>query len=345
MVNTKRKILLLSMGGTIFSIVEKNVVRIAENIEELVALVPRIKDVAQVSLEIVKNLDSTNVGSPEWIELIHRIAERYDDYDGFVVAHGTNTMAYTATATAFGLGSKLAKPVVFTGSQLPLTTYGDDARFNLEHSVLTAVTAIEKNIAEVMVCFNARVFRGTRTVKISETDFAAFNSPALEPVARIDANGVIFAPHARQSPNDFFRAPSEISFSDSVLCIDLVPGLHPRTLFQLIDEKEHQIKGIVIKSHGAGSVPDVGDMSLIPFIEHATDRGVPIVVTTKFLGGNSYRQTNDEPAVRALRAGAVASRDMTDVAAQVKLMYLLASGASYNQIVERFTQPIVGEVT
>lgn len=341
--STKKKILLLSMGGTIFSIVDKNIVRMAENIEELVSMVPRISNVADVSLEIVKNLDSTNISSPEWIELIQRIGDNYGDYDGFVVAHGTNTMAYTATATAFGLGSKLSKPVVFTGSQLPLTAYGDDARFNLEHSVLTAVTAIEKNIAEVMVCFNAKVFRGARTVKVSETDFSAFNSPAIEPVARIDANGVVFAAHARQSPNDFFRLPGDVAFSDSVLCIDLVPGIHPRTLFKMTEN--HEIKGIVIKSHGAGSVPDQGEMSLIPFVEEATAQGLPIVVTTKFLGGNSYRQTNDEPAVRALRAGAIASRDMTDVAAQVKLMYLIASGASYPQIVERFTQPIVGEVT
>lgn len=340
----KQKVLLLSMGGTIFSVVDKGTVRVAENVEELVSLVPRIKEVADLSLEIVANVDSTNVGVPEWLLLIDKIRTHYHEFDAFVVAHGTNTMAYTATALSFGFGPDLTKPIVLTGSQLPLTTYGDDARFNLEHSVQTAVTAAKNDIAEVMVCFHDLVLRGCRTVKVSESDFRAFNSPAIEPLAKINANGIIFASHAKKrNAKKTYSPPIEVRFSDQVLCIDLVPGLNPQTLDKLIENGE--VKGIVIKSHGAGSVPDQGRMSLIPFIEKSTKKCLPIVVTSKFLGGNSFRETNDEPAVRAMEAGVVNSRDMTDVAAQVKLMYLIANGKNFTEITRQFPKPFVGEVS
>jgi len=339
----KKKILLLSMGGTIFSVIDKGTVRVAENVEELVSLVPRIKEVADVSLKIVANVDSTNVGVSEWLMLIEAIRKNYTEFDAFVVAHGTNTMAYTATALSFGFGPKLTKPIVLTGSQLPLTAYGDDARFNLEHSIQTAVMAAKEGIAEVMVCFHDLVLRGCRTLKMSESDFRAFNSPAVEPLARINANGIIFADHARKKKGDDYTPPKEASFSDQVLCIDLVPGLNPQILDKLVEDGG--IKGIVIKSHGAGSVPDQGTMSLIPFIEKSTKNNLPIVVTSKFVGGNSFKETNDEPAVRAMEAGAINSRDMTDVAAQVKLMYLIANGSNYEEIAQQFPQSFVGEVS
>ena len=339
----KKKILLLSMGGTIFSIIENNVVRVAENVTELVSRVPRIKEIADLSLEMVTNLDSSNVGVAEWLQLLTRILDRYADYDAFVVAHGTNTMAYTATAISFGLGPNLTKPVIFTGSQLPLSAYGDDARFNLEHSVRTAVMASQKNIAEVMVCFHELVLRGSRTLKVSESDFRAFNSPAYEPVARIDANGITFASHAKRKSTTSFAPNRNVQFDNQVLCVDLTPGLNPVMLDQLIDSGN--IKGFVIKSFGAGAVPDQGEMSFIPFIKRSTARQVPVVVATKFLGGSSFKETNDEPAVRALEAGVISSRDMTDVAAQVKLMYLIAQGLDYAQIAAEFPKSYVGEVT
>ncbi len=338
-----KKILLLSMGGTIFSVIDNNVVRVAENVEELIDRVPRIKEVAELSLQIVANLDSSNIGVSEWMLLLGAILDRYDEFDGFVVAHGTNTMAYTASAISFGMGPGLTKPIIFTGSQLPLSAYGDDARFNLEHSVRAAVIAADQGIAEVMVCFHELVLRGSRTLKVSESDFRAFNSPACEPVAHIDANGITFAGHAKRRPREPYVPNRDIGFDDNVLCIDLTPGLNPQMLNQLIDARS--IKGLVIKSFGAGAVPDQGEMSFIPFIKRATKLQIPVVVSTKFLGGSSFKATNDEPAVRALEAGVISSRDMTDVAAQVKLMYLIAQGLNYTHVAQEFPKSYVGEVT
>jgi len=337
------KILLIGAGGTIFSIVEKNIVRVAQNVEELVAMVPRIREVSDLELEIVVQLDSTNVAITEWQSIFKAIVARYNDFDAFVIAHGTNTMAYTATALAFALGSTLTKPVILTGSQLPLTAYGDDAHFNLEHSVQVAVEAIDKRIAEVMICFHDVVLRGCRAVKVTETGFRAFGTPAIDPIGAINANGAFFAPHARAVPNDRFRPNPKVNFSSNVVCIDLSPGTSPAILERLA--RDPDLQGIVLKSHGAGSVPDFGSVSLIPLIEEATARGLPVVVATRYLGGNSFKLTNDEPAVNALNAGAIASRDMTEVAAYLKLIYLLGLGYDYFTIVDMFSKSFVGEVS
>lgn len=338
----KPKILLLSMGGTIFSVVENHVVRTAKNINELIGQVPRIHEIADLDFEIVANLDSTNVGIEEWVLLHDRISEKYDSYDGFVVAHGTNTMTYTATALAFSLGSTLGKPVVLTGSQLPLSVYGDDAHFNLEHSVKACCLAVEQNICEVMISFHDVVLRGCRSVKVSESNFAAFSSPAFPALAQVTANGISFSNLARKRQSGLFERRSP-SFSNSIICIDLVPGLDPMLLETLVEKGK--IKGIILKSHGAGSVPDQGKNSFIPFIEAMVRQNILVVITTKFLGGNSFKATNDEPAIHALKAGAISSRDMTDVAAQIKLMYLLNQGNSISQVRDRFTESIVGEVS
>jgi L-asparaginase len=338
----KPRILLLSMGGTIFSVVENQVVRMAKDISELIAQVPRIHDIANLDFEVVANLDSTNVGIDEWKLLHQRITEKYDQYDGFVVAHGTNTMAYTATALSFSLGSTLNKPVILTGSQLPLSVYGDDAHFNLEHSVKACCIAVEQGICEVMISFHDVVLRGSRSVKVSESNFAAFASPAFPNLTQVTANGIFFSNIARKRQNGIFEKRSP-QFSNSIICIDLVPGLDP-SLLQTLVEKGN-VKGVVLKSHGAGSVPDQGRGSLLPFIKSITKQNILVVVTTKFLGGNSSKSTNDEPAVRALEAGAISSRDMTDVAAQIKLMYLLGQGNSASQVRDRFTEALVGEVS
>jgi L-asparaginase len=338
----KPKILLLSMGGTIFSIVEHGVIRVASNVNELLAQVPRLNDIAHLDFEIVAQLDSTNVGIPEWQKLHQRIIETYDQYDAFVIAHGTNTMAYTATALAFSLGPTLDKPVVLTGSQLPLSVYGDDAHFNLEHAVKAASLAISLHISEVMVSFHDVVLRGCRTVKVSESNFSAFASPAFSPLAQVTANGINFSEKARKKSSGPFTTSTPV-FSGSVVSIDVSPGLNPLHLLKLAELGS--VQGFILKSHGAGSVPDQGEGSLIPFLEHMTELHIPVIVTTKFLGGNSFKQTNDEPAVRALLAGAISSKDMTDVAAQVKLMFLLGMQQDSEKIRAQFNQSLVGEVS
>lgn len=322
----KPKILHIAYGGTITMIVKDNRVMPAEKMEDILKLIPSLSDVADITFSFLTDKDSTNVNQDDWTRLGLHIAKNMDAFDGFLITHGTNTLAYTASALSLALGPGLQKPVVITGSQLPLTVYGNDARFNFENSVQTLAVAIQEEIAEVMVVFDDLVLRGARAVKVSEQSFRAFMSPAFPPIGTITSTGVRFDRnvHKKNPEVQFALRPH---FTPGVLSIDLTPGQLP-SLFMAIVESG-KCKGIVLKSHGAGSVPIEGEHNFIPFIKITVNEyKIPIIISTKFLGGNPFKKTNDEPAVLALEAGAIPSGDLTDVMTEVKLMWVLAQGVN-----------------
>jgi len=342
----KKKILVISYGGTIVMVVDKerNAVVPAENIEDVMKLVPDLEKVADVSMDVLSNKDSTNVTPKDWTRLAMYIYKHHDEYDGFVITHGTNTMSYTASALTIALGKGLKKPIVLTGSQLPLTEYGNDARFNFENAVRTAAVAAKKNIAEVMIVFSDLILRGCRTVKVSESAFRAFNSPAFPELGSITSTGIHFSPIARQADQSI---PLEIQphFSTDIVSLDLTPGQLPSLVESMVTSGE--CKGIIFKSHGAGSVPTEGEYSFLPLITKTVkDYKIPVIVSTKFLGGNSYKQVNDECAVVAIEAGAIPGGDLTDVMTEVKLMWILAQGTfSEEQVKKQMTKEFVGEMS
>ena len=215
----KRKILVIGYGGTISMVVKGDRVVPAENIGEIMALLPRLSDLADVHLDVLSNKDSTNVNHADWSRIAYHISEKMDEYDGFLVTHGTNTMAYTASALSLALGRGLKKPVALTGSQLPLTVYGNDARFNFENSIKVLVQACEESIAEVMIVFDDVVLRGGRAVKVSESAFHAFLSPAFPSIADITSTGVHFNYHAQKKRKGRFLRSSHILLPASLASI------------------------------------------------------------------------------------------------------------------------------
>ncbi len=317
----------------------------ANDIKSILELVPELTKYADVSMAVLSNKDSTNVGPTDWTRLALYIKKRYAEFDGFVVTHGTNTMSYTATALSFALGKSLTKPVVITGSQLPLTVYGNDARFNFENAIHTATIASEAHIGEVMVVFDDKVLRGCRTLKVSESSFAAFASPSFPDLGDIRSTGIILSDRALRKKPDKELAEPQAHFDASVLSIDLVPGLHPQPILDMMQNKSYD--GLILKSHGAGSVPTEGIGSFLPLIHQLTnENNIPVVITTKFLGGTSIKEINDEPAVLAIESGATPSGDMTDVASEVKLMWLLShKNLSPHQVRQRITKNFVGEIS
>ncbi len=343
---TKKKILLIGFGGTIAMIVDEATKSIipAKNINEILDMVPVIKDLADIDFVDLENLDSTNVNPTHWTKLAIFIMEKYEQYDGFVITHGTNTMSYTASALSIALGRGLKKPVVVTGSQLPLVLCGTDARFNLENSVKVTLKAIDESIAEVMIVFSDVILRGGRAVKVSESDFRTFQSPAIGPIGFIKSTGIFFAPDALHIKQEI---PFECHphFESGILTVDLTPGQSPSLIREVL--RSGTCKGVILKSHGAGSVPSIGEYSFLPLIKDAVDTyKVPIMVSTKFLGGNSYKEINDAPAVEALKAGAIPTGDMTDVMSEVKLMWLLKRGFHDRKgLCEEIGKSYVGEVT
>jgi L-asparaginase len=344
--NKKKKILIIGYGGTIVMVVdsERNAIVPAKDVKEIIKLVPNLDKVADVHMEVLGNKDSTDVGPEDWTKLSMFIYNNHDKYDGFVITHGTNTLSYTASALSIALGRGLKKPVIITGSQLPLTVYGNDARFNFENAVKTAVTASEKNIAEVMIVFSDVILRGSRSVKTSESNFRAFDSPAFPEIGQISSTGIHFNRNARRVESNI-KFDMNPRFSTNIISIDLTPGQHPKLIESMINSGS--CNGVILKSHGAGSVPINGEFSFLPFIKKTVkDYKIPVIVSTKFLGGNSYKEINDDNAVQAIEAGAIPGGDLTDVMTEVKLMWLLANDSgSVEKIKEKMLKDYVGEVT
>jgi L-asparaginase len=337
------KFLIIVYGGTITMVMKDKRVQPASDISEILELLPRLNDHADLDLEILSNKDSTNVNHTDWTQLSRHLAERMDQYDGFLITHGTNTMAYTASALSLALGSGLKKPVVITGSQLPLTVFGNDARFNFENAVKVLTKANAEQVAEVMIVFDDLVLRGSRSVKVSESSFRAFRSPAFPPIGEITATGVQFSIHAKRIGTEAFVLRPD--FAPGVLSIDLTPGQLP-DLFETI-VATGRCKGIILKSHGAGSVPTDGAYNFLPFIHKTVHQYlVPVIISTKFLGGNSFKEINDACAVEALEAGAIPSGDLTDVMTEVKLMWILAQGVTnMTEIKQALLRETIGEVS
>ncbi len=321
----KKKILILGFGGTIAMVPDTNgTLRPAKSIEEILKIVPSLGEMADVTVKQLINLDSTNLNQHHWITLIDAIYAEHDNYDGIVVTHGTDTMAYTACAVSFAFGRSLKKPVVFTGSQLPLIDYGTDARFNLENSIKVVNEAIKQNVAEVMIVFNDFVLRGNRTIKTSESKFNAFDTPAFPHLGSITAVGVTFGPLILKA-DPSIKLEINKNFSEGVLAIELYPGIQPEIIMPSLESGF--CKALILKSLGAGNVPSEEPYSLLPLIRHATEKlNIPVLVSTKFTGGNTYMEIY-EPGKMALEAGAIPTGDLTDVAAQVKCMWALNAWA------------------
>lgn len=338
-----KKIALIGFGGTIAMVPNaEGALAPATSAEELIDHVPMMREV-DAELEVIQllNKDSTNINPSDWELLINKIAELQDDYDGIIVTHGTDTMAYTATATTFALGKDAALPIVFTGSQLPIIDVGTDARVNLERSTKVLLEALDEGISETMIVFSDRVLRATRTIKVNEARFNAFDSPAFQHLADLTATETVFSPLAHRRVRKTKITPRKV-FENKVVSMDLRPGLEPDML-RSVARSEH-CAGLVLKSLGAGNVPSEGEYSLLSVIRETVQGGKPVIIATKFVGGKTIPEIY-ETGREALKAGAGHASNMTSVAAEVKLMWLLGQGIRTPEAVNQaMLKAYVGEV-
>lgn len=339
----RKKVMIIGFGGTIAMIPDTaGVLKPAKSIEEILAVVPSLREMAEVSFCELENRDSTNINPSHWTKLILKIQELQNEADAIIVTHGTDTMAYTAGAVSLAFGRGLKIPIAFTGSQLRLLAYRTDARFNLENCMQAVLTAREQNIAETMIVFSECALRANRAIKISEAKFTAFDSPAFPPLARIDAIGVHFIPDALKAD----ASPLDIRphFQRGILAVDLVPGIEPGILTEVI--RSGKCQGLLLKSLGAGNVQSEDEYTLLPLIKEAVNvRKIPVLVSTKFVGGQTHMDIY-EPGKLALEAGAIPTGDLTDVMAQVKFMWALAQGhRSPQELARVINSSIVGEIT
>jgi L-asparaginase len=279
-------------------------------------------------------LDSSNVGPPEWEAIARDVAGNYHDFDGFLVLHGTDTMAYTAAALSFMLEG-LGKPVILTGSQIPLAEVRSDARENLITSMMLAGSG---RITEVCLYLNGALLRGNRATKVSVGGFDAFESPNFPLLGEVGVELELRTGLLLAGTSDRLRVqPIE---SDSVAAVRLFPGISGRFLARVLDQP---LRGAVLETFGAGNAP-ARDDELLEVLRAASDRGLVLVNCTQCLRGAV--DMDGYATGRALaEAGVVSGADMTVEAALAKLSYLLSLGLPPSEVRAGITRNLRGELT
>ncbi|WP_022835080.1 asparaginase [Salisaeta longa] len=288
-------------------------------------------------------LDSANMAPRDWLRIAETIRDAYAAYDGFLVVHGTDTMAFTSSALSFML-DPLDKPVVLTGSQIPLAETRNDAQGNL----LTALLLLEQyaaRLAGVFLHFNDRLYRGNRVTKVNADAFAAFDSPNVPPVGTAGINIEIASealrPRSPEGPSPDDTAPAVTALGDAtVAAFRLFPGLEARYLANVLAPP---VQGVVLECYGSGNAPHA-NTDFLEALREATARGVVIVDVTQPLYGTADLELYATGRA-LLDAGVVSGYDMTTEAALAKLYYLFEQGHSTDRVAALMQKNLRGELT
>lgn len=339
----RKKILIIHTGGTIGMVRTEN--GYAPKSGALIKELYQIRDLSSPDMpewdliEFEPLLDSTNVRYEQWNSMADAIALYYDKYDGFVILHGTDTLAYSASALSFMLEG-LDKPVVFTGAQIPLCELRSDGRDNLITSMMIASDDV---IREVSLCFGDSVLRGNRAIKYSADGMVAFTSPNCNKLA--DAGITIEYDHASISDyvkNSFDTGPLNfVRLKESrIAVIKVVPGIQFDIFEPIMCEA---LDGLVLETFGKGNIPDY-DPALSRLISEASKCGTIVVVCTQCPAGTVSLGTYKAGSA-LVEAGAVSGGNMTTEAAITKLTYLLSKGLPADEIRRLMQTSLRGELT
>jgi L-asparaginase len=312
--NFMKRVLILHTGGTLGMAGRRPTPlapdRYAQALEERV---PELAQLAEIETRIVCNLDSSDIGPDEWSALADEVAKARASYDGVVVIHGTDTMAYTASALSFALEG-LDRPVIFTGSQRPLGEIRSDARRNL----VDAVDLACRDLPEVGICFDGRLYRGNRARKGDAWSYSAFASPGCAPLARLGLDVEVGA-HVRR-PSGPFRVDGR--FDGRVAALQVVPAMEPWWLERLAGEGDGGLRGLVLSAFGVGNVP-MRTRPVAEAVKRLVQSGVTVLVITQAQAG-AVDLSLYQNGVGLLEAGALPGGDLGPEAAVTKLMHALA---------------------
>ena len=296
---------------------------------QLFKMEPRVKNLADLDVEVVSDVDSTNMDRVVWEKLVSLIQKNYSKYDGFLITCGTNTMAYASSALSFALRG-IGKPVVFTGAQIPAEVINTDAHNNFVNALRVALM----DLAGVFLVFGSKIIPGCRAKKVNESElesFDAFNeAPFGEIMIRIRINRKNYQHRHKKN------LVAENGFDDNILCFTCIPGLNSEFLIKLIDQK---VKGIILRAFGPGDVP----YEMFSALKYARKKKVPVLITTQCPRGVTVMGIN-EPGRKALELGVIQVLDMSMEAMSTKLMWALAHKVPYSKMKKFIQTNSVGEI-
>ncbi len=325
------KILILFCGGTMVMVRdEKGALKppSPENIlTSVLGFEPRLSEIADIDIRYVINIDSSDMTPEIWDRIASVIFTEYNHYSGFVLIHGTDTMAYTASAVSFAL-QNLGKPVVFTGAQIPGHLLESDAR----HNLVNAVKLATYDATGVMVLFGDKIIRGVHSSKVSHTKLNAFASVNHPKIGQVGTQLDLFY----KTPRDSVVPSLFQGFESRIVSLSLIPGMTADILFKLLEDG---VKGIVLSGYGTGNIPTV----YLPALKRAQDISIPIVIRSQCIEGITNMSVYSS-GQHALNYGAIEAYDMSREATTTKLMWALHRAKTLDEIKSIMHKNYVGEI-
>jgi L-asparaginase len=309
-------------------------------------LLNHVPDLKQLSIDIDTitfdpPIDSSDMEPGMWSRIVMTIEKSYDQYDGYVILHGTDTMSFTASALSFML-EDLMKPVILTGSQLPIGALRTDGKENLITAIEIAAAKKADGtpvVPEVCVFFQDKLMRGNRTTKVNSESFGAFGSNNYPPLGVAGTSIQYYSNNIKKYvPGLKLKAHHE--YNNNIIIFSLFPGIKREIVEEVLNAKE--LKGIIFRTFGAGNAPQ--KKWLIDALKKATAEGKIIINITQCAGGSVHMERY-ETGLQLLEAGVISGKDSTVEAALTKLMYLLGKGLPTEEVRRLMGKSLEGEIT